>query len=282
MPRKKRVWTLEQKRIQGEKIKALWATKRGETELTSPVETTEQDGALPINIDEQQDPLSGPQPEETPTMLANQDVEELKRQVEELKATLGQVLARPQPSSHQGQLTQRGIVGTVDRYRMDRYPDPRNRLAIEPKLKRFAFNQNFELSWLVAPARYQTIDGVWQREPQFTLELWRKMLDEDTGEDTQKRFVICRGIFFEDPEAAVIVAQENGLSVDETNEELFLNEMRYIRMRDWLLETFYPPKPTQAKSNKREMVIGNKLVEVFEVNSETPETINFSQLKNKL
>jgi hypothetical protein len=56
--------------------------------------------------------------------------------------------------------------------------------------------------------------------------------------------------------------------------------MRYLRMRDWLMEAFYPPKP-QVVQGRHEEVIGNRVVEVFTVNQEvgngTP-TMPFSSL----
>lgn len=205
--------------------------------------------------------------------------EDLRSLVEELQNRLNNLSQQQGP-----QLTSRGIVGTIDRYLMDpaNYPDPRPRLQEEPRLKRFAFGDNYELTWEVVPTRYQTIDGVWQQEPKFTLELIGVAYDPDTGERTNRRYTITRGIFFEDPEAAIVVARDNGLEVDETNQKQFLDEMRYLRFRNWLMEAFFPPISSAPKKDKKEMVIGNKLVETWEVSSESSERIDFGSLKNKL
>ena len=103
-------------------------------------------------------------------------------------------------------------------------------------------------------------------------------MDEVTGEPTSGRYEICRMIMHEDPDAALVVAKEQGIEVDTTQDEAdFLNEMRYIRMRDWLLECFYPGAST-ASSKKRDMVVNGKLVTYFEVNDENSQGIDFSKL----
>ncbi len=136
---------------------------------------------------------------------------------------------------------------------------------------------NYELNWNTSVSQYKTADGINTKEPKFTIELNRIIIDEDTGESTNGRYTICRGIFHEDPDAALVVARDNGYTVEEWAEAEFLNEMRYLRIRDWLLEAFYPPKPSQEKKNKKEMVIGGKLVEYFEISSESTESVPFSQ-----
>ena len=103
-------------------------------------------------------------------------------------------------------------------------------------------------------------------------------MDEDTGEPTNKRYMVRQAILHEDPQAAITVAREQGLEVDEENQKSFLDEMRYIRMRDWLLEAFYPPKPAQEKKNKSQTVVGNVLVDMWEINSEDPSSISFGEL----
>ena len=105
-------------------------------------------------------------------------------------------------------------------------------------------------------------------------------MDEETYEPTNMRYMLYQMIFHEDPQAAIATANEHGLKIDEKNEKQFLDEMRYLRMRDWLfgLEPFYPQK-AQTKKNKRQEVIGNRLVEVYEVSGENPQSIPFSELK---
>lgn len=215
---------------------------------------------------------TGPSPS-----VDNADYQELLDRIKELeKAQI------PQTGPQVGKT---GLVGTHERFTAtpDYYPDPCQRLADEPRLQRFAFRDNYELGWDVGLSQYKTIDGVNTKEPKFMLKLIVKIYDEDTGELTNRRFVILTGIFHEDPDAAIMVARENGLTVDEDNERDFLNEMRYLRFRDWLLEAFYPTPPPPS-ANKKDMVIGNKLVEVYEVSSDKPESMakGFSMLTKKL
>lgn len=216
-----------------------------------------------------------------PVQDAEVNVSDLMRQVRELQAAMFTQSQTPAPQGPQ--YGNRGLIGTHEKYIVDpaNYPDPRQRLASEPRLARFAFPMNYELEWTVSVTEYTTIDNMRVREPKFTLELNRIMLDEFTGETTPGRYTICRGIFHEDPEAALVVAREQGLDVDNFGEKEFLNEMRYLRMRDWLTEAFYPPAPS-AQKNKREMVIDNKLVDYFEVNSEGSSKIPFDDLDKKL
>lgn len=220
---------------------------------------------------------SAPEPQ---TTYSDADIAELIRQVQELKAE--KTMSQPQSTlqSNNGRL-----VGTIEKYAVDpkAYPSPVERLSNEPKLARFAFPLNYELIWDVSVSTYQTIDGINQKEPRFTLQLIKVLLDEETGEPTNKRYMLYQMMFHEDPQAAISVANEHGLEIDESNEQQFLDEMRYLRMRDWLfgLEPFYPKPPT-TKKNRREEVVGNRLVEVYETSGETAQAIPFSELTKKL
>lgn len=217
------------------------------------------------------------------TTYSDGDIAELIRQVQELKAQ-NQQFNQPQP---QNTLTSNNgrLVGTVEKYLVDpkNYPDPTERLANEPKLARFAFPLNYELAWDVSVSSYQTIDGINQKEPRFTLQLVKVMLDEQTGEPTNKRAMLYQMMFHEDPQAAIAIAREHGLEVDEVNEKQFLDEMRYLRMRDWLfgLQPFYPQK-AQVKKGKRQEVVGNRIVEVYETSGENAQSIPFGELNGKL
>lgn len=241
----------EQKKAASERMKAKWAAIKN----SAPAESTSEPVA----------PTVAPPVKET---VEDQKYEDLQRQIEELKALLPRQTFQQPQISHSGKL-----VGRVDRYIVDpaNYPDPCARLSAEPRLQRFAFPINYELDFKVTSTSYQNQEGVNMREPKFTLELHKIVMDEDTGLPTNGRYVICRSIFHEDPEAALVIARDNGLEVDQTNEKQFLDEMRYLRMRDWLLEAFYP-KAAQPARQRKEVVVGNKLVEFFTVNSETSQS----------
>lgn len=210
-------------------------------------------------------------------------VQQLKSELEELKKAKK---ADPTPVEQETpQVNNRGsLVGTFEKYVTDPayYPNPATRLIDDPRLSRFAFPINYELEWKVTPTFYETVDGVKTREPRFTVELNRVMLDEESGEDTGGRYTIRSFVFHEDPEAAIVVAREQGVDVESLGEREFLDEMRYLRVRSWLLEAFYPPKRDADKKNKKEMVVGNKIVQYFEVSSPQSSGIPFSELGNKL
>jgi hypothetical protein len=57
--------------------------------------------------------------------------------------------------------------------------------------------------------------------------------------------------------------------------------MRYLRVKDWLFDVFWP-KPAQLKDQIREEVIGGTIVQVFTKNSEEPEGMDFDKLQTKL
>lgn len=210
--------------------------------------------------------------------VKNPDITELLRQVQELKARLDEKPLQQEAP----QVNNRGkLIGTFEKYTVDPdyYPNPAARLSQEPRLSRFAFPINYELDYNVMTTSYETIDGIRTKEPRFNLTLSRVVMDEDTGEPTNQRYIVRRLSFHEDPDAAIEIAREQGIKVESTNERDFLNEMRYLRMRDWLLEVFYPPKSTAVK-NKKDVVVGNQLVEMYEISSEKAEPIPFNELRN--
>jgi post-segregation antitoxin (ccd killing protein) len=218
---------------------------------------------------------------EVETTIQNDDYNTLKQQVEELKQLIAQQ-AKPAPTQG-AQITTTGLIGTLHKYNTDPsyYPDFTDRLAKEPRLSRFAFGENWELEFSVKTSAYTTLDNRRVDEPQFTIQLIGVIFDDD-GNKTDGRYVRRQMIFFEDPDAALVVARENGLNVADFEEKAFLDEMRYLRVRDWLLENFYPPANTNKKQNKKQMVIGNQVVEYYEVSSVDNSAMPFNQLGNKI
>lgn len=243
----KKQWTDEERKAFGDKMKAARQNKNPQTE----------DEIKPTMVEPQQK-------EDT---VSPQDYNELAKQIEFLKSM---IMAGGQNPNETGKMSFEAgkLTGTFEKYKMKGYPDPRERLSAEERLQRFAFPMNYELNFEVSQSTYTTLDNIRTREPKFTLELIRIMIDEDTGEPTDGRYVVCRLIMHEDPDAAIVIARDNGLEVRTENEQDFLDEMRYIRMRDWLLDCFYPASKT-ANRDKQEMVVGNRIVEFYEVNNES-------------
>lgn len=249
----KREWTPEQKKAFGEKMKAARQNKQPKTETV-------------------QQPII----EEKETTEYEPSVSDLMKQIQELKDSQFQLLNSmiAQNQGNNGPSVQNGrLTGTTDKYATDPnlYPDQTEQLKNEGKLQRFAFKLNYELEYNVTLTEYTTIDNVRTREPKFELKLIRVMIDEETGQDTGKRYVICNLIFFEDPETAMLLARQEGLEVSE-NEVEFLNAMRYLRMRDWIFECFYPAGP-KPQSQTRDIVVDNRLVKVYSKSNESGNAI---------
>lgn len=258
---------IEARRKFAEQAKARAAAKKAQTntEITEDMKLTDAQLTAGATEAANPDPVNHGQPNP-------QDYADLQSQVNELKGYLFDILRTGTAGAAPAGVaaTNQGLVGTREKYILDpaHYPDPRERLAQEPKLARFAFDMNYELEFNVGVSQYQTKDGVNTKEPKFTIQLNRVVIDEETGEPTDGRYVITQGIFHEDPEAAIVVASEQGIDVNAWEEKPFLDEMRYLRFRDWLLEAFYTPLPARDRKNKREVVINGKLVQYFEVNSQ--------------
>lgn len=254
----KKEWTPEERQAAGERLKAARAAKKTAEPVKEPEVTL---------VDEVKDGVSEP------------GLAELIQHVKELEAQIN-----AQKSLQTPQMNARGtLVGMYEKYNLDPnyYNDPTDRLAQEPRLQRFAFPMNYELQWSVTDSQYQTIDGIHTKEPKFTLDLIKIVMDEDTGDPTNGRYLIKKIVLHEDPTAALVVARDNGVDISSLGERAFLDEMRYLRMRDWLLESFYPRPATNVK-NKKEMVVGNRLVEYYEISSPEAQTIPFDQLSKKL
>jgi len=286
----KKEWTPEERKAFGEKMKAAKAAKKAEQETpvadvpnapaTSSTSYSHYYTTTSTAAPSSDQSVYKSEPDPVAPQVNPVDVQELLNRINELERR--QFFANmPQMGP---MVTNTGIVGTLEKYRLDPeyYPDPCARLADEERLAPVAFKHNFELSYEVSTSAYETKDGRNVKEPKFTIELTRIIRDPETGEATNGRYVVCRGIFHEDPAAALVVAREHGVEVADENEKAFLDEMRYLRFRDWLLEAFYPPKSVQQKTNKRETVIDGKLVEFFEINSEQSETMPFNQITKKL
>lgn len=221
--------------------------------------------------------LAAPEPEKQ-DIQTDQSTLDMQRQINELKA----MLLDQQIAKQTATLNNKGsLVGEVEKYSTEKghYPDPTPRLRAEKRLQPLAFDYNYELDYSVSVTTYETKTGINMREPKFNITLNRIVLDEQ-GEQTNKRYIVRKLIFHEDPEAAMVVARENGLKVESDNEEWFLNEMRYLRVRDWLFGIFWP-KPSDESAQILEEVIGGQIVQVFTKSSEDSSEVEFDKLGGK-
>lgn len=281
--------TEEQKEALRERLAAARAAKQEKKKQLDIVEEVEKVKAQePAPKAPEQEVV--PEDEPVTTINTESNTETLLNRALEAMALMAEQNARLQAGTQkvevQGPQVKAGrLTGTLDRFSMskDDYIDFTDRLSQDPTLSRFGFEHNFELVWKFEPVRYQTIDGVWMQEPKITIDLIRKIYDEETNELTNGRYKEFRIIIHEDPDAAIWVARQHGVAVpeDAEGETAFLNEMRFLQVRDWLRECFMPKKPV-GNNNRKDMVINGKLVEYFEVNSENSQKLPFDKLGSKL
>jgi hypothetical protein len=222
-------------------------------------------------------------PEEIATEQGTSEILAMVREIQdENKLLRAAILGNQQAQGGNIGVDRGKLVGEVEKYLVDpaNYPDPTPRLQKEPRLIAVNFLYNYELTYDVSVSSYETKTGINMKEPKFTIQLNRIVLN-DQGAQTAKRYIARRLIFHEDPQAAIVIARDNGLEVNENDQKAFLNEMRYLRVRDWLFDVFWP-KPAQEKDQIREEVIGGTIVQVFTKNSEDAEGIPFDELNTKV
>jgi hypothetical protein len=237
-------------------------------------------------------------PEEVKVDKPDTDLASLQRQVDEVMETnalLKALLLRgndnqPGHSVNVGRGNQ--LIGEVDKYLVDpeNYPDPTKRLSQENRLQSIAFNHNYELEYDFKIRSYETKTGVNMREPEFLVTLLRVVLD-DQGERVQivgkdgisrdKFFIARRMMFHEDPQAALVIARENNIAIDSDNEKTFLDEMRYLRVRDWLFDFFWP-RGSESKEGIREEAVGGTIVQVYTKSSVEPSSVDFDKIQTKV
>lgn len=217
-----------------------------------------------------------------PSVASSEEtIDALMKRIEELEKAKFPFAQGPQITPH-------GVVGVVTKYVVDpkHYPDPRpglwKHMQSTPALRSYGFTEdNYEMKWEVGVVNYQTIDGTNIKEPRFRVELWGILYDDATGQPN-KKYKIHELIFHEDPQAAIQIAHEKGLAVDESLQKDFLDEMRFLRVRDWLLDRFIDPKYNEKKEKRSEEVIGNRLVDVIEISSGETSAMPFGEITNRL
>jgi hypothetical protein len=158
-------------------------------------------------------------------------------------------------------------TGIISKYPVDPsyYNDPRKRLYDLPELERFAFKQNYILDFEVDQMIYETKFGTSMSEPKFTLTLKQRRYDEE-GKLRDGLIILGQGIFFEDQAASIKEASAMGLPIDNSHSREFLDQMRFLRMRDWLVERLNPRRPVSTKKKLKEEVIGGKVYRIEEGN----------------
>lgn len=275
-----RKWTPEQRKAASERAKANFTKVTEERQPEEP------------KVPDQQ-----PVPTEPVVDTPVQDLSSMQKQIDQLMESNNLMMAamlkgqvQPQGGVNLGRNNQ--ILGEVDRYLVDpsNYPDPTKRLSQEPRLQTIAFNHNYELEYKFSIRAYETKTGVNMREPEFLITLLRVVLDDQgervkviskSGAVHDKFYIARRLMLHEDPQAALVIARENNIAVDKEDEVTFLNEMRYLRIRDWLFGYLWP-KAAEERDAISEESVGGTLVQVYTKSSLEPSHVDFDKLTTKV
>lgn len=158
-------------------------------------------------------------------------------------------------------------VGTVTKFNIDPnyYPSPVEALYKEfdadPKTKRFNLRDNYFITWDITAKPYETRDHLSVQEPTFHLTLYMNMFD-DEGEDTGRAIVVQTLHLNEDEELCRIFAAEEGITVTDEGLRELMDRTRYARVKQWLLDIFFPPRNFELNEDYREEAIGGQVVKV--------------------
>lgn len=195
--------------------------------------------------------------QETISQLQNQLANSGMNQQERWQATAETRAVNP------NQVTNAGVQGVVYKYPIDKghYPDPTDRLYDDPLLKRYSMRDNFIFTWDVVGETYEK-HNITYSEPRFEVHLYRVIFDEDGITPTGKLALVNRHYQHEDELVARMAAQKLGL--EGVSFEELMNEVRYQRIRTWLLALFQKPKIEQHNRRPVQMVIDGKVTEVYD------------------
>ena len=253
-------WTPEERKAFGEKMKAAKAAKKPQTKTTQKQNETNTNPVQPESSTE------------VPTKKDNQEIliEQLIKMVDALQQQRTQPTGTAANMSGLG-LNQAGqITGVITKYPLDKdyYPDPCEELANMPELVRFGFKENYDLKWDIHTQPYQTNTNIWYNEPWHIVTLYKRLFDDDGNPVMEKDengnldevvYIKNTGYFFEDDMAVQQEAQRLGLTEFDSSE--LSNILRLERMKTWLKNIFYPPKPKSQYNDKQVVVNGQVVIQ---------------------
>lgn len=274
-----KVWTDEERKAFGEKMKA----SREAIKKTKATETSKSNADEALNnyskATESLHLEDKAEPTQEGVNLTQEQFQALMERLNKLESSKTESL--DVKANQQPELNQLGrAVGIMQKYSVDPrdYEDPRDELMNLAELERFAFKPNYYLGWDVEQTQYETKYGTSFSEPRFEIRLYKRLFEEDgsptpkvdnagnpvldeQGRPQFKSYLVKKGYFFEDPAASVKEAQQLGLPITNANSKDFLEQMRKLRYKTWLLEVFNKPK--SADTTRREsMTIGSSIVQV--------------------
>ena len=242
----KREWTDAERKAFGDKMRAARRQKnvtevKDEPQLQEEAQTSQTQGSSPKQI--------------------TLDEDKFNQLMERLSKLEG---SKTESSTSDTGFDQFGKpTGVIQRYSLDpsHYISPVARLLVIPELQRYAVADNYEITWNVDQTVYETKYGTSMADPKFTLVLKKKIYD-DKGELTDRRILVQTGVFFEDPAASVQEALQLGLPIDKANTPEFLDQMRFLRYKQWLMDIFNPQLPRTTKARITDQVIDGKAYQI--------------------
>jgi hypothetical protein len=194
------------------------------------------------------------------------EVEELRQQQSAGYNPQAALEAKGQMMNGGVALGKNGLQGVVMRYPIEPsyYPNPIERLYDEPTLKRFNLRENYFFDWKVEGVEWEKAN-ITYAEPRFTCRIFRRMFQEDGVTPSGQYALINRMILHEDEVVTRIAAEKLNLkeSIGEDFDAL-MSEVRFFRIRQWLVDLFSVPKVESHNREPRQMVVDGKVVEMFD------------------
>lgn len=200
------------------------------------------------------------------TLMAK--VEELEKTKNPAMSPEAALIYTAQVQGFNTNLGANGVQGRIFRYPVEKsyYTDPTERLYEEERLRRFGLRENFFFDWDVEGVEYEKYN-VTYAEPRFTIRLFRRVFAEDGITETGQMALVNRQIMHEDEVVARAAADKLGMADKFESFQDMMSEMRYYRIRQWLLDLFTPPTVRSYATQSRPMVIDGKVVEMFDTES---------------
>lgn len=271
-------WTPERRAKFGADMAARKAAKANQQKQTPQTKTVEEPTNVEIDNTPAEDlhrgyvetpiPPTAPQPA-APAIPGNLSF--TPEQFEQLMAALagGNTDRAPAPSLTGMQTNAQGqVVGIIEKYDSDvsHYPNPvdeiTNWMNTDKRTRRFAFSDNYYLSWDVTTDPYPTKYGTNVQEPTFHLTLFANMYDDD-GDDTDEFRVVQSFHFNEDEGTAFDIALSFDMRPTAENMKEVLDLARAERIRRWLLNIFFTEHNFDLNSFYSEQAIGGQVVKVI-------------------
>lgn len=262
MPRK--AWTDEERKAFGEKMRQLKSKK--EMPEAAPQTNTMDDSPKPENT-QTQNTIS----------LSQEQFDQLLNRIAVAEAAIANKgITADQAINAKAEMQgvsmgRNGLQGVIYKWpiEQDYYPDPSERILNMPELARYAPHMNYEIKWEVSGVEYEKAN-INYAEPRFKVQILRVMFD-DYGQPTNKRAIVGTHYQHEDENVVRMIARDMGL--DTTDERALMDEVRFQRIRRWVLDLLTPFRQADKVESISEMVIDGKVIPVIDVSTNADKQV---------